>query len=165
MPSPVLPAILLTLMLAAPAAAETDAPMAPVLRLVDAINRGAASPPAGVFTDDCVVLDDFAPYRWSGRTNGFGWYAALLGATPGDRSAFLALHGTLLVGAPQFSRITGETAYFVLPGVFSFNTDPQTRVRQTSSWIITERLVAGHWLISGHAWGITGESPALHEHP
>jgi hypothetical protein len=55
--------------------------------------------------------------------------------------------------------VTADTAYFVVPGLFLFNTDPKTRIRQTSEWVISEKHVHGRWLIAGHAWGITSETP------
>jgi hypothetical protein len=143
---------------AAAPADDTALLMAPVQLLVAAINHGAATPPAGIFTVDSTVLDDFAPYRWSGKATGADWYSDLVGTKPADRVAFLALQGQLSVGAPSFLRVNGDDAYFVLPGTFSFNADPKTRVRQTAAWIITERREGGAWRIAGHAWAITGET-------
>jgi len=142
------------------AMAEDDAALvAPVQHLVDAINQGNSQPPTGVFTEDCVVLDDFAPYRWSGKGNATAWYKDLMGQTKAAHDEFLAMKAKLSVEAPRFSRVTADTAYFVLPGLFLFNTDPKTRIRQTSQWVISEKRVHGHWLIAGHAWGITSETP------
>jgi hypothetical protein len=144
---------------AAAPAATPDALLAPVQALVQAINHGAETPPAA-FTADAVVLDDFAPYRWSGNRTGQDWYRDLLGAGPKGRADFLAMQGRLSVGSPQFSRVTGSDAYLVLPATFAFNTDPKTRVLQKAAWVITEHRVDGKWLIAGHAWAITGEGPA-----
>ena len=132
--------------------------LAPLQRMVDAINHADAAPPKGVFTTDATVIDDFAPYRWSGKTNAGDWYKGLLGTDAASRADFLALKGVLSVGAPQFSRVTGDTAYFVVPGLFIFNETPGKRTRQTSTWVIAEKLVKGKWLIAGHAWAITGET-------
>lgn len=141
-------------------ATDDAALLAPLQHLVEAINHAEPKPPVGVFTDDAVVLDDFAPYRWSGTGNADSWYKDLIGQTKQAQSDFLAMKGKLSIGAPKFSRITTDTAYFVVPGLFLFNTDPKTRIRQTSQWIVSERLVRGHWLIAGHAWAITSETPA-----
>jgi len=140
-------------------AADDAALAAPLKKLVDAINHADQVPPAGVFTNDAVVLDDFAPYRWSGKGNATNWYKDLVGTDAKSHADFLALKGILSVDSPKFSRITGDTAYFVVPGIFVFNTDPKTRIKQTSQWIISERLVHGHWLIAGHAWAIESETP------
>jgi hypothetical protein len=143
---------------AARAATPDSVLLAPVQRMVDAINHAEATPPKGVFTTDATVIDDFAPYRWSGKTNAIDWYKGLLGTDAASRADFLALKGVLSVGAPQFSRVTGDTAYFVLPGLFIFNESPTKRTRQTSTWVIAEKLVKGKWLIAAHAWAITGET-------
>jgi hypothetical protein len=133
--------------------------VAPVNLLVQAINQGATTCPPGVFAEDAVVIDDFPPYHWSGHGAGCDWYLALVGTDAASRAAFTALHGHLHVGAPQFSRASGDDAYFVLPGVFVFDVAENKRVQQSSSWLITERRVAGQWLIAGHAWAIRSEVP------
>jgi|GEM_PF-3398713 len=140
-------------------AATPDAELlAPVQRMVDAINHAEVAPPKGVFTTDATVIDDFAPYRWSGKSNAIDWYKGLLGTDAASRADFLALKGILSVGAPQFSRVTGDTAYFVLPGLFIFNESPIKRTRQTSTWVIAEKRIKDKWLIAAHAWAITGET-------
>ena len=130
---------------------------APAHKLVEAINQGAASPPPHVFTKDAVVLDDFAPYHWSGKTTGKVWYGELVGATPEARAAFADMHAELAVEAPKFARVTGEAGYYVLPAVFQFN-DSGKRIRQTGQWVINVRKVKSEWLIDGHAYAITSET-------
>jgi len=130
---------------------------APAHRLVEAINRGDKTPPAHVFTKDAVVLDDFAPYHWSGKSNGKLWYGELVGTTPEAQSAFSDLHAALSVEAPQFARVTGESGYYVLPALFLFN-DSGKRIRQTGQWVINVKKVKDEWLIDGHAFAITSET-------
>jgi len=130
---------------------------APAHKLVDAINQGAKSAPSHIFTKDAVVLDDFAPYHWSGKTNGKVWYGELVGATPEAQAAFAGMHAVLSVEAPQFARVTGDSGYYVLPAVFHF-TDSGKRIRQTGQWVINVRKVKGEWLIDGHAYAITSET-------
>jgi len=130
---------------------------APAHKLVEAINQGAKAAPPHVFTKDAVVLDDFAPYHWSGKTTGKIWYGELIGATPEAQAAFTDMHAVLTVEDPKFARVTGESGYYVLPAVFLFN-DSGKRIRQTGQWVINVKKVAGEWLIDGHAYAITSET-------
>ena len=130
---------------------------APAKRLVEAINHPGKGPPAHVFTKDAVVLDDFAPYHWSGKTNGKLWFGELTGVTPESREAFAAMKAELSVESPQFARVTGDAGYYVLPATFLF-TDSGKRIRQTGQWVINVRKVGGEWLIDGHAYAITSET-------
>jgi hypothetical protein len=130
---------------------------APAHKLVEAINHAAKAAPPHVFTKDAVVLDDFAPYHWSGTANGKIWYGELVGATPEAQAAFAEMKAELSVEAPQFARVTGDSAYYVLPAVFQF-TDSGKRIRQTGQWVINVKKVKGEWLIDGHAYAITSET-------
>lgn len=130
---------------------------APAHKLVEAINQGAKTAPPRVFTKDAVVLDDFAPYHWSGKTNGKVWYGELLGTTPEAQSAFADMHAVLTVEPPKFARVTGDAGYYVLPAVFLF-TDSGKRIRQTGQWVINVKKDKNDWLIDGHAYAITGET-------
>jgi hypothetical protein len=132
---------------------------APAHRLVEAINHPSDKPPAHVFTKDAVVLDDFAPYHWSGKTNGKLWYGELVGNTPETRKAFADMQAVLSVEAPKFARVTGDAGYYVLPATFLFN-DSGRRVHQTGQWVINVKKVGGEWLIDGHAFAIISETDA-----
>jgi hypothetical protein len=161
MPHPSSLALCLIIAVSASATAATpddSALMAPVQRLVTAINHAAATVPNNVFTGDATVLDDFPPYRWSGRKNADDWYRELVGTDAAARAGFLALNCQLSVGRPQFSRVAGDAAYFALPGVLVFTGDGGKRIRQTAEWLLTETKIHGTWLISGHAWAITAET-------
>jgi len=144
------------------AVARADEPnisalMAPAQRLVDAINHADKALPAHIFTKDALVLDDFAPYLWAGKTNGRSWYGELVGTTPQTLSDFAAMHAQLSVDAPKFARVTGDRAYFVLPATFDF-TESGKRIHQTAQWVMTLRNVKGEWLIAGHAYAIASET-------
>ncbi len=143
-----------------PTQAEDILLMAPVQRLVDAINHGQTSFPDGIFAPGAAMQDDFAPYHWSGAQAAQGWYGGLLGTNAADHAAFLALHGVISAGKPSFARITDDAAYFVVPGVFLFDLAPGKRIRQTATWVFSETHGPTGWLISGHAWAITGETDA-----
>lgn len=130
--------------------------LTPVQRLVVAINNAEARVPTGIFTSDAVVIDEFPPFHWSGKTSGTSWYGDLVGITPAKRAAFVASHARVSFGAPDSVKIEATTAYVVVPGRFEFDEDG-ARVTQSSRWTfaLVRRKVG--WLIAGHAWGLTGE--------
>jgi len=132
---------------------------APAHKLVEAINHPGKAAPAHVFTKDAVVLDDFAPYHWSGKTNGKVWFGGLVGTTPETRKAFADMQAELSVEEPKFARVTGDAGYYVLPATFLF-TDSGKRIHQTGQWVINVKKVGDEWLIDGHAFAITSESEA-----
>jgi hypothetical protein len=139
--------------------ADIAALTAPAQRLVDAINQASAAVPKDVFTRDAVVLDDFAPYHWNGKTHATDWYKGLLGATPKDHDDFVASKGVVKLGTAAFPMITGDHAYVVFPSSFDFN-DGGKRTHMTAQWLFIEERVKGNWLIAGHSWAITAQGPA-----
>jgi hypothetical protein len=69
--------------------------VAPASSFAAAFNAGTAAFPAGVFTEDCTVQDEFAPYSWDGRGSIRTWYTATLGGTSQkSRKAFFARTST-----------------------------------------------------------------------
>jgi hypothetical protein len=143
---------------APPSAADIAALTAPVQKLVDAINQ-ATPVPKGVFARDAVVLDDFAPYRWSGKTHARDWYKGLVPTTPKEHDAFVAQKGVVKINAAAYPQITGERAYVVFPSSYDY-TDGGKRIHQTGQWLFIEEKVGDAWLIAGHSWAITGQGAA-----
>jgi hypothetical protein len=154
-------------LIAGRAAADTVSPAdvaaltAPLQKLVDAIYKTSTTFPKGVFTRDCIVLDDFAPYRWSGKKHVGDWYLGLVGANAKDHDAFVQMKPVVTLGAAAYPHIADDKlhAYVVFPSTFDFTEDGK-RMHQTGQWIISEVKVKNTWLIAGHAWAITAEGPA-----
>ncbi len=135
-------------------AADKAALMAPVTKLTAALNASQPDLPSGLFTSDAIVIDAFGPYRWVGPSSGIvQWYADLMGATPEDHAKVVAQKLHLVIKAPQYARITGDDAYLIVPGTFTFN-DETGAHKQVARWVITEKKVNGSWLISAHVWGL-----------
>ena len=125
-----------------------------------AINNAKPRLPPGIFTSDAVVIDEFPPFQWSGKTSGTTWYSDLVGITPTTRAAFVASHARVSFGAPDTVKIKATTAYLVVPGRFEYD-ESGARVIQSSRWTfaLVRRKVG--WLIAGHAWSLTGEVRTL----
>jgi hypothetical protein len=153
--------VVAALLLVAPVAYADDVDLAalsaPIKGLAAAINHDAKAAPKQVFTRDAVVFDDFAPYRWSGKSNARAWYGDLVGTSPETQAAYTAMKAKLTIEAAKFARVTGDAAYLVVPAQFDFIEDGK-HLHQTAQWIFTEQKVDGVWLISGHAYAIVTET-------
>lgn len=131
--------------------AEADL-MAPVHRFQLAFNRGDASMPTDVFTDDASVLDGFSPYIWVGRGTIRAWYTTLVGGNAADHQSFLAHRYRLSLQKPATVRVDGGNAYIVVPAIDRW--DDGARHYERAYWLITERRFPKGWRISSHAWAI-----------
>jgi hypothetical protein len=138
---------------------DTSALLVPVLKFQAAINHVEPALPAGVFTSDATVVDAFAPYRWIGGNGKSGvaeWYPMLVGATPEEHKAMLAMKYNFTLGKPEFVRIADNDAYLVFAGDFK-SVDGKVQHEQKARWIITEKKVDGAWLISSHNWALLSD--------
>ncbi len=144
------------LLVAAPAWAATPKEkdvLAPVSTFAEAFNKGQQSYPEDVFTEDAVVVDGFAPFVWSGRNGAREWYGDLMGRTAQAHEAFMALHYHLRLGGPQISRVEGDKAYVVLPGVNHWR-DKAGAHFEKANWAITLRHTDKGWRITSHSWAV-----------
>lgn len=144
---------------AAESPGQTSAVLAPINRLVEAINQSKSTLPPGIFSADAVVIDEFAPYRWTGTDAGTRWYGELVGVTPAAQAAFASLHAKLSVGVPVTFRVQGHTAYVVVPGAFEYD-EKGARVTERSHWVFNCVEHNGSWLVAGNAWALMGTTKA-----
>jgi hypothetical protein len=135
---------------------EPDATMmAPVTALANymAHVEGNALPP--VFVDDgLVIVEDFAPYIFSGKEAAAQWDG-------GFRHHAVPLSDLKFTFGPAhaFER-TGDRVYFVLPttwrGIYK-----DRRFEEHGAWSFVLKNTAGQWRILAYGWGATD----LHEWP
>ena len=161
----------LALLRPAPASAVTlvgdPAIAAPIATLVNAFNAawkgGPTALPAGIFSDDVVIIDLFAPFRWSGTAEASAWYTTIMP----KRAQWQAAHESVTLGKPfitiandrRLSRSGGgDEAYVVYPAQLRYT---QRGIANTidGQWAFTLRKRAGHWLITGHSWATIAEHP------
>lgn len=154
-------AMALTLLVASPSAAAQDAavaaPPAPpteieqvqatVDKWVGDFNRGDYKS----FVDSCAktaaIVDGFPPYAWPSCAE---WIAAY----DANNRAISATHGTLTIGNPIYSEISGDRAYIIYPATFS-DTQKGKPVSYKGSWTMTLRKMLDGWTFTGSAsaWG------------
>jgi hypothetical protein len=136
-----------------PASGSTDGPdatmMVPVTTLADymAHVEGTVLPP--VFVDDgLVIVEDFAPYIFSGKDAAAQWNA-------GFRHHAIPLKDLKFSFGPahDFER-TGDRVFFVLPTTWrGFYKD--RRFEEHGAWSFVLKGTAGQWRILAYGWGAT----------
>jgi hypothetical protein len=123
--------------------------MAPVTALASymAHVEGASLPP--VFVDDgLVIVEDFAPYVFTGRDAAAQWDA-------GFRQHAIPLKDLKFsFGPPHDFERTGGRAFFVLPttwrGVYK-----DRRFEEHGAWSFVLKNTGGQWRILAYGWGAT----------
>jgi len=135
------------------ATGNTDGPdatmMVPVTTLASYMARveGEVLPP--VFVDDgLVIVEDFAPYVFSGKDAAAQWGAGFhLHAIPLKDLKFS------FGPAHDFER-TGDRVFFVLPTTWrGFYKD--RRFEEHGAWSFVLKNTAGQWRILAYGWGAT----------
>ena len=129
------------------AAGPSATVMAPIEAVIAATNTGDLSKLNSYFTPDAVVVDEFAPYRWSGPNAGVRWWTgaekfAAKGHVAKMRAAAQAV---------KFYGASGNEAYVVVPLVLTFTMDAKPE-RETGLATFTLRRSVGTWKISTLTW-------------
>jgi hypothetical protein len=102
------------------AAAQTPDPavMAPVNQLADGFAHNDGAKIFGAHAPSPTIIDEFAPYFWTGPAAVQGW--------GGDFAKFSAgvgvTGGSVALAAPTTFEVSGDHAYVVCPSVITFTT-------------------------------------------
>jgi ketosteroid isomerase-like protein len=136
-------------MLAAPAAAKSVAAavMAPISAMLAATNADKGAELAAYYTADAVVVDEFAPYAWTGPTAAAQWWAGV------DKQ--MAQMGTKTIHAVaqpiKHYDVTGDSAYVVVPLSISYVVKGKPG-HETGLFTLTLRRSGGTWKIATQTW-------------
>lgn len=126
--------------------------MKPVNAVVLAMTDDTAQALAGVYTSDAVIVDDEAPYRWSGSNAAGAWLSAL------------TTHGKLHYASfkasahPMQVMRDSNSAYVVIFGTLR-GTGPRTGLHQYAMMTFALRKAGAAWKITNQSW--TDLPPAL----
>jgi hypothetical protein len=132
-----------------PAAASdrTDA-LAIARKFVDAIDKGDAKTMLGDCAAQSAVIDDFPPYHWQGAAGCADWAS--------DFDAFAKKNGItdahVTLGKPRHVEVTGDRAYLVVPGAFSFRQAGKLVTQGGATWTIALQKFAEGWRITAWSW-------------
>lgn len=139
---------LAALLMATPAfGSERSEVMAPIHAFIGGMDKNDMKTAAAAYTASPVILDEFAPYHWSGPTAFADW-----GADFGKDSA---AHGVtqpkLMIGKAKRIRIEGDHAYVVVPTDYSFKAKGKTVVEHALMTYTLDKTPSG-WKIAGWAF-------------
>jgi hypothetical protein len=125
-----------------------DAMMAPVRAVAAFMATLDDTLLADCFANDVVIVENFAPYVFRGADAVGRWRA-------GFREHAATLAGLVVAfGTPQdFSR-AGDTAYFVLPTIWTGRTGGKPFEEQGGWSFVLERQDEG-WRVACYAWAVT----------
>jgi hypothetical protein len=139
-------------------AAAAQAPdaqlMAPIQKFIDSFNKGDAAGAAATHAAeaDLAIVDEVPPYLWRGPKAFQSWAADL----ESDAKKNGITDQMVTISAPTRSETSGDSAYVVVPSVYSFK-DRGVAMREAAQMTFVLKKGAGGWLI--HAWTWTGPKP------
>src|ERR1022692_2538565 len=137
------------------AATPTAEVLVPVRAFIDGFNKGDMKAAAAQTSPDgMLIIDDIAPFSWSGPKAFDTWGNALDDSdkAAGNTGAQLA------DGKPVHVEISSDRAYVVVPAVYTFK-QKDVAMRETAQMAITLQKGKTGWLISGFAWAGTKPKP------
>lgn len=134
--------------------AQPDAGMmAAVDRLVRFMAAGAAGEPGGVFADsDVTIIENFAPYIFSGASAVRDWTAGFRA-----HAASLAELNATFGEAQDFS-VDGGRVYFSLPTTWT-GTSGGKRFSEDGGWAFVLARESADWRVQAYGWAVTDYRP------
>ena len=145
---------LFALAFATPAAAgPTEDATAALTQMMDRFNGGDVEAFLRAHRDDAVIIDEFAPYFWSGSGTPQRWVSDYAR----DAQARGISEGRVDYGPPIQANSDGDTAYIVLPTTYRFLQNGG-RMAGRGNMTFVMRLEAGEWKVA--SWAYAGAAPA-----
>ena len=126
---------------------------APIHQFIDGFNKGdTASAYAAYASGDIMIVDEFAPHRWSGANAPQAWAADY------DKHAQATgvSDGQVKYGAPTRTEVEGDAAYVIIPCTYSYKEHGKAMSEKGEMTFVLQNQ-AGAWKIS--AWTWSGEKP------
>lgn len=138
--------------MAADAATDSQAIAATIGALQDSLNTLDVPKLFGIHTENPTVLDEFAPFAWSGKDSLKGWLTDFGAWAKANNVA-----GTkLALGAPEALNVAGDRAYATVPSTITF-TDKAGKATPTLGQFAFLLVRQGTtWKIAGWAYTRTG---------
>lgn len=118
-----------------------------VARMVDAVNRGDFSSATSCFTSEPVIVEDIAPFRWTGSSAVSDWLSAM-----GANAGLINASGMemMLMGADRIE-VQQDQAYACFPGNLSLRVEAGELSAQGTLTCVLVRH-GGRWLIDALVW-------------
>ncbi len=146
--------VLASLLLATPAfAGPAEDATGAVTNVLDRFNGGDIDAFFAAHQDDAVIVDEFAPYVWTGAGSAQRW----AGDYMTDAGARGISGGRIDYEAPIHAASDGNAAYIVLPTTYRF-VQRGTRMAGRGSMTFIMRRSGETWRIA--SWTYSGATPA-----
>ena len=155
MKSLILGAGALALLTGAAQATPQDDATAPIGAFVAAFDKGDMKGAAAQLDDGVTIIDEVAPYSWTGPKALGGWANDLLS---GDAKAGVSGESVSISPASRVE-IDGDNAYAVVPAVYSFK-DHGAPMSESAQMTFALHKGAGGWKIAAWTWTGPRASPA-----
>jgi len=136
-------------------AATADDVTAPITAFLDAFDKGDLKTAAAQTTGSLTIIDEVAPYTWTGPNGLTGWAGDLIG---GDAKAGLSGE-SVAISTPSRIETSGDNAYVVVPAVYTFK-DHGAPMREAAQMTFALHKDAGGWKIAAWTWTGPKASPA-----
>ena len=130
------------------AASEQAEVMAPVHQFVDGFNKGDAPSALATCASETAIIDEFAPFQWSGA----GACSAWASAYEVDAKKNGITEGFVTLGKPRHVDIVGDRAYVVVPANYSFKQNGKPMKEIASTFTLTLHKEAPGWRITAWSW-------------
>jgi ketosteroid isomerase-like protein len=143
-------AIVVMLMAAAGFAAASDQAdvMKPVNQFVEGFNKGDVKSALATCADQVFIIDEFAPYQWSG----LGACSAWANDYDADAKKNGVTDGVVTLGEPKHVDVSGDRAYVVVPADYRWKQNGKPMKETGSTLTLTLRKGADGWRITSWAW-------------
>jgi hypothetical protein len=139
--------------LAAPAPTTAQL-LAPVDRLIAAIDAGSGSGIAAAYVAAPSIVDEFAPFHWSGSGAALQWFN---GFSAVARESALS-HIAVVHHKPSYIAVDGRHAWIVVPTDYHYQVAGKAQV-ESAAWTFVLASSAGAWKIESSTWAKTSGAP------
>jgi ketosteroid isomerase-like protein len=129
-------------------ASEQSEVMAPVHQFVDGFNKGDVQSALAACADEVYVIDEFAPYQWSGAGACSTWANDYVD----DARTNGITEGVVTLGKPKHVDIAGDRAYVVVPASYSWKQNGRPMKESASTLIIVLQKQSAGWRITAWTW-------------
>ena len=120
----------------------------PIHQFTDGFNAGSANTALqAVSPDGSVVIDEFAPHVWQGKTAIADW----MNEWDMDAQDRGITGAKVTLGDPLRVQSDGKTAYVVLPVTYDYM-EKGVAMHEDATMTCTLSKASGTWLINGWSW-------------
>lgn len=128
-------------------AAFDPAVSAPIRQMTEAFNKGDIATVKALHVAAPMIVDNVAPFIWSGPAAFDSWLADLMKA----EGAAGKSDGVVMFGDPVDQVVSGDTAYVVTPCSYTYKQGGKT-VREQGFTAFTLVKQGGAWKIQSWSW-------------